>query len=70
MKKRLIKSTVIKSIGYDNNQKVLEVEFADGNVYQYNRVPPLRFASLIRARSKGYYLAKKIKPRFDFRKVK
>jgi hypothetical protein len=70
MKRRTVDSQVIKSIGYDNTQKMLEVEFSDGNIYQYNKVPSLRFKSLLRAKSKGYYLAKKIKPRFAVQKIK
>jgi hypothetical protein len=50
-----IRSSNIRSVGYDENSRVLEVEFTSGGIYQYHNVPDHRYASLVRAGSKGEY---------------
>jgi len=39
MDRELVESSMIKSIGYDPLEEVLEVEFNRGGVYQYSGVP-------------------------------
>ncbi len=34
-----VRSSNIRSIGYDQNRQILEVEFLKGGVYQYFDVP-------------------------------
>ena len=61
MKRIPAKSTNLKSVGYDLNISVLEVEFHDKRVYQYLRVPLIEYQNLMAAFSKGSYFAQRIK---------
>jgi len=61
MKRKTIKSSNIKSIGYDMTAQVLEVEFLNGIVYNYKEVGSFRVLNLIFADSVGSYFAKNIK---------
>jgi hypothetical protein len=39
MERRKVSSDKIRSVGYDAANQVLEIEFTDGRVMQYSRVP-------------------------------
>jgi hypothetical protein len=60
-----VKSSNIHSVGYDTTLKVLQVEFLNGNIYQYYNVPEHNFNELLKADSKGKFLNCKIS--FHFR---
>jgi hypothetical protein len=64
-----VESSNIAMIGYDEEQRILEITFRDGRVYHYLEVPPERALSLLRAESKGRFLNSDIKPEFDYRSV-
>ena len=49
--------------------ETLEIEFHDGDIYQYYRVPPVVHRDLLRAPSSGQYFAFFIKPSYQFNKV-
>jgi hypothetical protein len=49
------KSSTIRAIGYDASTLTLEIEFADGEVYQYSGVPPREHTDLRTATSVGAY---------------
>jgi hypothetical protein len=51
-----VSSTNVASIGYEAETETLEVEFANGSIYQYSRVPQHRWDGLLNASSKGTYL--------------
>ncbi|HEV7870527.1 MAG TPA: KTSC domain-containing protein [Modestobacter sp.] len=69
MKRARVQSSNIASVGYDEEQRILEIVFRNGGVYHYLEVPPERVLSLLRAESKGRYLNAEIKPYFDYRAV-
>lgn len=52
-----VKSTNVKSVGYDPETKTLEVEFRTGGVYQYPNVPPAMYADLLASDSIGRFVA-------------
>jgi len=56
-----VSSTSVASMGYDAELQVLEVEFVDGGVYQYQGVPQDLFEQLMNAPSKGAFINKQIK---------
>ena len=64
-----VESSNIAMVGYDEEQKILEITFRDGRVYHYLEVPPERALSLLRAESKGRFLNSDIKPAFGYRAV-
>ena len=50
-----VRSSNIRSVGYDPDARTLEVEFHSGGVYQYSGVAETVHQGLIRASSKGAY---------------
>ena len=64
-----VRSSNIKSIGYDEETKVLEVEFHDGSVYQYYSVPASVHQGLMAAASHGNYFHKHIRDEYRCRQV-
>ena len=40
MERKRVSSSKIRAIGYDERQQVLEVEFSNGQIWQYSRVSP------------------------------
>lgn len=59
-----VESTQIKSIGYDPEQQLLEVEFSNNVIWQYRNVPLNIWRELESAPSKGKYFHSQIKTRF------
>ncbi len=56
MDRQPVESRLIRSIGFDAAQSILEVELADsGRVYRYFDVPYSAFEELMEAESKGTY---------------
>jgi len=62
-----VDSKTIASVGYDDEQQIMEIVFSDGRVYHFLEVPPERVLSLLRAESKGRFFNAEIKPNFDHR---
>ena len=67
MLRQRVESSHIASVGYDEEQRIMEIVFRDGRVYHYLEVPPERVLSLLRAESKGRYLNAEIKPGYAYR---
>lgn len=64
-----VSSSNIGSIGYDESENVLEVEFLDGSVYQYFGVPHEIYEGFINAGSHGEFLWAHIRGVFPYQKV-
>lgn len=60
-------SSNVKSIGYSYDRKILEIEFMNDQVYQYFEVPIEVCNALAASDSKGAFIAKNIKGKFEFR---
>jgi hypothetical protein len=64
MRRALVDSGSIASIGYDPRRRELEVEFRDtGDVYRYFGVSAAEHSDFMAAESKGTYLNQEFKPR-------
>ena len=50
MRRRLVESASIRSVGYDVATRTLELEYVNGSVYQYYDVPQPTFAGLLAIR--------------------
>ena len=50
-----VSSSNLRSVGYDTNTWILEIEFRKGRVYQYYDVPEDIYNQLVTARSKGTF---------------
>lgn len=62
-------SSSLTSVGYDEQQKLLEIEFRNGCVYRYMDVPREFFAQFMAANSKGRFFVLKIRGKFTFTRV-
>lgn len=62
--RHLVASSTIRSIGYDPQALVLEVEFRRGGVYRYLKVPELIYRRLMASDSKGAFFNSSIADRF------
>lgn len=70
MNRQEVSSTNIRSIGYDKEKELLEVEFMKGGVYQYSGVPEEIYKALVNAESKGKAFFRFIKSRgYKYEKV-
>jgi hypothetical protein len=69
MNREHVNSRTLKSVGYDPASKTLEVEFHDGDVYQYFNVPAVVHRDLLAAGSIGQYFAFYIKTTYRCRKA-
>lgn len=61
MRRTVVDSTTMRSVGYDPAQEILEIEFTSGAVYQYLEVPRAVFDELMQAKSKGRYFNEEIR---------
>jgi dephospho-CoA kinase len=66
MNRKKVKSSNIKSIGYNSNKCILEVEFNTGAVYYYKDVELGVFKEFIDSSSLGKSFAKLIKGKYKF----
>ncbi len=62
-------SSNIRSIGYDPQSAILEVEFTSGDIYQYFDVPEHLYRELMNASSHGKFLNNYIKYSYRYQKV-
>lgn len=65
-----VHSSGVRAVGYEEERKVLYVQFVDGDVYEYYDVPVSDVVELIQAHSIGRFVNKRIKPYYDYLKLK
>jgi hypothetical protein len=70
MKREPVESTAIKSIGYNEDKQILEVEILEtGRVYKYFNVPLEEYMDLLDAKSLGEYYNRVIKENYEYREL-
>jgi hypothetical protein len=69
IRRELVESTSIASIGFHAELQVLEIEFRSGALYRYFAVPPSIFEGLQKAESKGRYFGQSIRGHFEFHRL-
>jgi KTSC domain len=70
MKMIAVDSTTLRTVGYDPERQLLQIEFQNRSIYQYFEVPQSVYEELMEAPSKGAYFNRTIRPRFDHARVK
>ena len=70
MRRNLVSSSNLKSIGYDADARILEIEFQTGAVYRYSQVPESEYKGLMSAASHGKYFYANIRNRYRYEKVR
>jgi hypothetical protein len=69
MERQSVSSSAIARVGYDETQQTLEVEFIEGNVYQYYGVPESVHAELIGPGSVGTYFSSAIRDVYPYTRL-
>jgi len=64
-----VNSSQIRSIGYDKQSLVLEVEFVSGNIYQYFNVQDFLYQQFLHASSYGEFLNDNIRYNYRYKKI-
>ena len=67
---QMVISTEIEWIGYDYKRNMLQVEFIEGKIYQYDEVPETVYKSFLNACSHGQFFEEWIKDSYPFRRVR
>ena len=69
MERNPVSSGSIKSVGYDLETQMLEIEFQSGEVYQYSGVPREVYAELMHAELHGRYFLENIRDVYSYSRV-
>lgn len=69
VRRREVSSSVVRSVGYDQTNQTLEVEFHNDRLYRYFMVPHSTYLELMRAASLGRYFNEHIRDRYPVRQV-
>jgi len=70
MKRSTVNSSNVLSVGYETTTLTMEVEFKNGDIYEYYGVPERIYQNLINAASVGKYLDQNIKKRgYRYKKI-
>ena len=70
MRRSPVESSVVRSVGYDRDDQVLEIEFHTDRVYRYFVVPHGVYRELVEASSVGRYFNERIRDRYPTREVR
>ena len=63
-------SSVVRHMSYDAERQRLRIVYVSGNTYDYFPVPKTVFQAMQIADSKGEFLNRQIKGRYEFERVK
>ena len=69
LERQSVKSVILRSVGYDDRTKILEIEFQSGLVYQYSGVPLKIYTDLMRSGEIGKYFSDKVRTQFRTKQV-
>jgi hypothetical protein len=69
MERQAVESTTMRSVGYDQTEQILELQFQCDAVYLYLDVPPAIYRELLEAESKGRYFNSEIRDAYEFVRV-
>jgi len=70
MRRRVVNSSALQSIGYDTKKHILELEFREhGDVWQYFNFKPAAYKKFINSPSLGHFFVTRIKGKYPEEKV-
>ena len=69
MRLRPVESEMLRLVGYDEKQRVLEVVFNTGDRYRYLDVPASAYEALMEAESIGQYMHRHVIDRYEYERV-
>ena len=62
-------SSIVESFLFSEKNETLEIKFKNGNEYLYRGVPKHTYDELLEAPSKGAYISREIKTKYEFEKL-
>ena len=69
LERQPVKSRILRSVGYDDSTKIMEIEFHSGLVYQYLAVPSKVYMDLMRSSEVGKFFSDKVRTQFRTKQV-
>lgn len=69
MERQTVQSVILRSVGYDESTKTMEIEFHSGLVYQYAGVPLKVYRDFMSSGAVGKYFSEKIRSRFRAKQI-
>ncbi len=70
MKREPVESSAIKSIGYNEDKQILEVEILEtGRVYKYFNVPLEEYLDLMDAHSLGKHYNMNVRDKYEYKEL-
>ncbi len=69
MRRTPVSSSNLASVGYDEYEHILEVEFLSGSVYHYYNVPEQVYRGLMSASSHGTYFGEYVRTSYQYKQV-
>ncbi|HNX18194.1 MAG TPA: KTSC domain-containing protein [Methanoregula sp.] len=69
MERQPVQSCILRSVGYDDAMKNLEIEFHSGLVFQYSGVPAKVYTDLMSSSIVGKYFSDHVRNRFRSKKI-
>jgi hypothetical protein len=69
MRRKPVSSSVIASVGYAAQKRILEIEFVSGRIYQYLDVEPAIHDALLKAPSLCTFFNECIKDEYEFVRI-
>ncbi|OGI03825.1 MAG: hypothetical protein A2Y25_07270 [Candidatus Melainabacteria bacterium GWF2_37_15] len=66
-----VESSNMKKLGYDEKERIFQVEFNKGEIYQYYNVPNFLYEKIKsnEVKSKGKFFIKNIRDNFKYKKI-
>lgn len=64
-----VTSSNLRSVGYSSGSQSLEIEFVNGSLYLYSRVPERVYTGLMEAPSKGKYHHRYIRNSYPYQRI-
>ncbi|GAB7262115.1 MULTISPECIES: KTSC domain-containing protein [Dickeya] len=69
MERKRVSSTELFAVGYDSENRILEVELLNGSLYQYKNVARMIYEELMASNAKARYYARYIRNSFPYDKL-
>jgi hypothetical protein len=69
MQSKPLKSSKLRAAGYDESRRVMEIEFVNGDVYEYKAVSPELYRQLMASPSPNSFYEDKIDETFTARRI-
>jgi len=65
-----VDSSLVRTVAYDVDRELLQIEFHNRSLYQYFHIPKTVYDALLQAPSKGKYFNQVIRQHFSYALVK